>query len=66
MVKVNQLATLTKNGFGGKEDAVSDASPLTGKLFSMSKAPGGDWKFELDGSVPLTRVKDEIEEMTHY
>jgi hypothetical protein len=32
----------------------------------MSKAPGGDWKFELDGSVPLTRVKDEIEEMTHY
>ena len=66
MVKVNQLTTATKTGFGGKEDTVNDPSPLTGKLFSMTKAPAGDWKFELDGSVPLSRVRDEIEEMTHY
>jgi len=32
----------------------------------MSKTPTGDWKFELDGSVPLTRVKTEIEELTVY
>ena len=25
-------------------------------MFAMSKSPAGDWKFELDGSVPLTRV----------
>lgn len=66
MVKVNLLTTVTKTGFGGKEDSTSDPSPLTGKLFAMSKAPSGDWKFELDGSVPLTRVRDEIEELTHY
>ena len=50
----------------GKEEKSTDSSPLTGKMFAMSKSPTGDWKFELDGSIPLTRVQHEIEELTVY
>ncbi len=28
--------------------------------------PGGDWKFELDGSLPLVRIQKEIDELTVY
>jgi hypothetical protein len=66
MVKVADLTTTTKTQLDGKPEEITDTSPLKGKLFSMSKTPVGDWKFELDGSVPLTRVKHEIDELTHY
>jgi hypothetical protein len=66
MVKVAELTTTTKTQLDGKPEEITDTSPLKGKLFSMSKTPVGDWKFELDGSVPLTRVKHEIDELTHY
>ena len=66
MVKVAELTTASKTVINGKEDKAADTSPLKGKLFAMSKTPTGDWKFELDGSVPLTRVKAEIEELTVY
>ena len=67
MVKVAALTSSTRTVLGGgKEDLVVDSSPLKGKLFAMSKTPTGDWKFELDGSVPLSRVKHEIEELTVY
>lgn len=66
MVKVAALTSSTRTMLGGKEDLVVDASPLKGKLFAMSKTPTGDWKFELDGSLPLSRVKHEIEELTVY
>ena len=66
MVKVADLTTTTKTQLDGKPEEITDTSPLKGKLFSMSKTTVGDWKFELDGSVPLTRVKHEIEELTHY
>ena len=65
MVKVADLTTTTKTQLDGKPEEITDTSPLKGKLFSMSKTPVGDWKFELDGSVPLTRVKHEIDELTH-
>jgi hypothetical protein len=35
-------------------------------MFAMSKSPAGKWQFELDGSVPFTRVQNEIEELTFY
>lgn len=66
MVKVNASTISTKTVLDGKEDAGSDPSPLTGKLFSMSKPPQGEWKFELDGSVPLMRIQREIDELKVY
>jgi hypothetical protein len=66
MVSVPKITTATKTIIGGKEEKTDDSSPLTGKMFAMSKTPTGDWKFELDGSVPLTRVKTEIDELTVY
>ena len=66
MVKVAKLATSSKIVIAGKQEKSSDPSPLTGKMFAMSKSPSGDWKFELDGSVPYARVSAEIEELTVY
>jgi hypothetical protein len=66
MVKVSRLSTSSKVKLNGKEEKSNDDSPLTGKMFAMSKTAAGDWKFELDGSVPLTRVQDEIRELTVY
>lgn len=66
MVKVNSLSTTGKIDIGGNVEKIADSSPLDGKMFSMSKAPDGDWKFELDGSVPMMRVEREIKELTVY
>lgn len=66
MVSVPKLTTSTKTVIAGKEEKTNDPSPLTGKMFAMSKSPAGKWKFELDGSVPFTRVQNEIEELTFY
>lgn len=66
MVRVPKITTSSVVKIAGKEEKSTDSSPLTGKMFAMSKSPTGDWKFELDGSVPLTRVRQEIEELTVY
>jgi hypothetical protein len=66
MVRVPRITTSSVIKIAGKEEKSTDSSPLTGKMFAMSKSPTGDWKFELDGSVPLTRVQHEIEELTVY
>ena len=66
MVQVNQLETTTTLSAAGKDDAKKDTSPLTGKMFAMSKLPTGDWIFELDGSVPEARVREEIDELKVY
>ena len=66
MVRVPKINTSTIIKIDGKEEKSNDLSPLTGKMFAMAKPPTGDWKFELDGSVPLTRVRNEIEELTVY
>lgn len=66
MVSVARISTRTSMSFGGKEETSEDTSPLVGKMFAMSKAPAGDWKFELDGSVPLQQTKKEIDEFTVY
>ncbi|MCX6875032.1 MAG: hypothetical protein NTW21_14665 [Verrucomicrobia bacterium] len=66
MVRVPKLSTSSKTVIEGKPASLNDPSPLTGKMFSMTKAPKGDWTFELDGSVPLNKVRAEIEEMKIY
>lgn len=66
MVRVKEVVTNTVVKINGQQEKTNDLSPLTGKMFSMSKSPKGDWKFELDGSVPLTRVQKEIDELTVY
>lgn len=66
MVRVPNITTNTVTKIDGKEDKTTDTSPLTGKMFAMSKSPTGEWQFELDGSVPRTRVKNEIDELTIY
>lgn len=66
MVRVPNISSSSIIKIDGKEEKANDQSPLTGRMFAMSKAPNGDWKFELDGSVPLTRVHNEIDELTVY
>ena len=66
MVRVPKLTSYSKAVIAGKEEKSTDSSPLTGKMFAMSKTPTGEWKFELDGSVPYTSVTNEIEELTVY
>ncbi|MCX6867967.1 MAG: hypothetical protein NTV46_17475 [Verrucomicrobia bacterium] len=66
MVRVTKLTTSSKSVIAGKEEKSTDSIPLTGKMFAMSKPPKGAWKFELDGSVPYTRVTNEIDELTVY
>jgi hypothetical protein len=66
MVRVSNITTSSVTTLGGKDEKILDQSPLNGKMFAMSKPPTGDWTFELDGSIPLTRVRNEIEELTVY
>lgn len=66
MVRVAKLSTTTNTVLGGKKDLITDQSPLVGKMFAMSKSPSGEWGFELDGSLPLARVRSEIDELKVY
>ena len=66
MVRVPKITTSSIIKINGREEKTNDQSPLNGKMFAMSKKPTGDWKFELDGTVPLTRIRSEIEELTVY
>jgi hypothetical protein len=66
MVRVPKITTTTRTVINGKEEVVTDTSPLVGKMFAMSKSPSGDWSFELDGSLPLARVRSEIDELKVY
>ena len=66
MVRVPKFTTTSKIVLHGKENKLAEQSPLTGKMFSMTKPPKGDWAFELDGSVPLAQISTEIEEMKIY
>jgi len=66
MVSIARIATNSSVTLGGKEEKTEDASPLNGKMFAMTKPPGGEWKFQLDGSVPMHRIQQEIDELTVY
>jgi len=66
MVRVPSISTTSITKIAGKNDVATEPSPLNGKMFSMSKSPSGEWKFELDGSVPSSRTLSEIEELTVY
>ena len=66
MVRVPCLTSSTKILIAGKEEKSTVDSPLTGKMFAMSKTLTSEWQFELDGSVPYTRVQDEIDELKIY
>lgn len=66
MVSVARISTFHSMKIDGKEETSEDTSPLTGKMFAMTKTPAGEWKFDLDGSIPLRRVQQEIDELTVY
>lgn len=66
MVTVAKINTFSTTTIDGKAEKSDEASPLNGKMFAMSKAVKGDWKFELDGSVPLREIDHEIAELTLY
>ncbi len=66
MVRVGSIVTETRTRIDGKDEKATDESPLSGKMFAMTRSPKGDWKFDLDGSIPLTRIRQEIEELTVY
>ena len=66
MVKVSNISASSKTVIDGKTERLADTSPLTGKMFAMSRPLKGDWKFELDGSIPLMRVQKEIDELKIY
>jgi hypothetical protein len=66
MVRVPKITTTTRTVIDGKDDIKTDSSPLVGKMFAMSKSPSGEWSFELDGSLPLARVRSDIDELKVY
>lgn len=66
MVRVLKLVKSVNTTIDGKAEKTSDPSPLSNKLIAMTKATGGDWKFELDGSIPRFRVENEVSNMTAY
>ncbi|RPJ32792.1 MAG: hypothetical protein EHM17_12445 [Verrucomicrobiaceae bacterium] len=66
MVSVARIFTSSAVTLDGKEEKSEDASPLNGKMFAMTKTPTGDWKFDLDGSIPRLRIQKEIDELTVY
>lgn len=66
MVTVAKIATFSTATIDGKAEKSDETSPLNGKMFAMSKAVRGDWKFELDGSVPMREIDNEISELTLY
>ncbi len=66
MVRVPKITQSSKTVIAGHEEKSTDESPLTGKMFAMSKSATGEWQFELDGAVPLTRVQSEIDELKIY
>ena len=66
MVSVAKITTLSTATIDGKTENSDESSPLNGKMFGMSKPVNGDWKFELDGSVPMRQVDKEISELSVY
>lgn len=66
MVRVPKFTTFTRTVIRGNEEKGTEQSPLTGKMFAMTKEPKGEWTFQLDGSVPLTQITTEIDEMKIY
>jgi hypothetical protein len=66
VVRIPNISNTVITRIDGKNDKITNPSPLNGKLIEMSKPPHGEWKFELDGSVPYIRVEDEIESMGVY
>ena len=66
MLAVAKIATTSTVTIDGIPEETSDRSPLSGKMIAMSKPAGGDWKFELDGSVPMQRIDKEIAELKLY
>lgn len=66
MARIVFMNTDTNATLDGKSEKTSEASPLNGKIVAFSKPPGGEWKFELDGSLQTLRIEGEIAELTQY
>jgi hypothetical protein len=66
MVSIANISTNSSVKMNGKEEKTEDRSPLCGKMFAITKSPAGEWKFELDGSIPQVRIHNEIDELTTY
>ncbi|MBC8126276.1 MAG: hypothetical protein H8M99_03900 [Gloeobacteraceae cyanobacterium ES-bin-144] len=66
MVSVPKICTTSKIVLNGQAQNSVDNSPLNGKLFAMTRNPQGVWSFDLDGSLPLNRIRTEIEELEVY
>ncbi len=66
MVRVTKTTASTKTVINRKPENLNEVSPLTGKMFAMSKPPKGEWSFQLDGSVPRMETEAEIESMKVY
>lgn len=65
---ISKISTSTSIQINGKEQKSVDRSLLTGKSLKVSKPPGGNWNFELDGegTLQLTQVRPELEELRTY
>ena len=66
MVRIVRLSTETKIKIDGEEEIAEDVSPLTGKMLALTKPPGADWDFQMDGSFPLEESRKDIDEMKVY
>jgi hypothetical protein len=66
MVKAVRLSSSKTVKLDGKEEKSEDVSSLTGKLFTMTKAPAGEWEFKLDDSLPMADARADIDELKVY
>ena len=66
MVKAVRLSSSETLKIGGQEEKSEYVSTLTGKLFTMTKPPVGEWEFKLDGAALGVDGRKDINELKSY
>lgn len=66
LVKAVRLSSSETLKFGDQEEKSEHVSTLTGKLFTMTKPPTGEWEFKLDGGTLGVDGHKDIDELKSY
>lgn len=68
IARISKITTSTVIRINGRDEKSVDKSLLSGTTLKVSKPPGADWNFELfgEGTLPLSRVRNELEELRVY
>ncbi|MFK7852240.1 MAG: hypothetical protein AB8D78_14785 [Akkermansiaceae bacterium] len=66
LVKIVGLRSSRTVNFGGEAEKYNEVSPLTGKMFTLTKAPAADWDFDLNDTVTSTATNQDLQELKTY